>query len=100
MAYDSEVSDLTSDLLILQRARDELVRCGWMQGTTGDPAKCEPVCLLGTLGPHVTFTAWHNLAVLLGFAEMDDAFDWNDAPERTQAEVLARFDAAILKLTT
>ena len=34
----------------------------------------------------------------LGFRRGHDLFTWNDAPERTHAEVLARFDTAIAKL--
>jgi len=34
----------------------------------------------------------------LGFRRGHDLFTWNDAPERTHAEVLARFDEAIARL--
>ena len=34
----------------------------------------------------------------LGFRRGHDLFTWNDAPERTHAEVLARFDTANAKL--
>lgn len=38
------------------------------------------------------------IAALFGFATWSQVFTWNDAPERTHAEVLARFDEAIVKL--
>ena len=34
----------------------------------------------------------------LGFKTLGELVTWNDAPERTHAEVLARFDEAIVKL--
>jgi hypothetical protein len=34
----------------------------------------------------------------LGFGSIREVYDWNDAKERTHAEVLARLDAAIEKL--
>lgn len=35
---------------------------------------------------------------VLGFKTLSELVTWNDAPERTHAEVLARFDEAIAKL--
>ena len=35
---------------------------------------------------------------LLGFTDPIEAWKWNDAPERTHAEVLQRFDEAIARL--
>jgi hypothetical protein len=36
----------------------------------------------------------------LGFEFGTDVFDWNDAPDRNHAEVLARLDEAIAKAST
>jgi hypothetical protein len=40
----------------------------------------------------------HNVAKFFGFLDAYAAIDWNDALERTHAEVLARIDAKIAEL--
>lgn len=97
MAYDSDITSKARDLVVLDRARAKIAR-GWCQGDYRDTKG--GVCLLTAIGDSLNdiegclkgrdCNRWCDI---LGA----DA-DWNDAPGRTQAEVLARFDAAISKL--
>lgn len=97
MAYDSDLTPKSADLIVLEKARAIVAR-GWCQnalqtdsgfciiGALGEAAP-DDVCLMG---PWIS---------LLGFGETNAA-EWNDAPGRTQAEVLARFDEAISRLAS
>lgn len=101
MPFDSEIPARSRDMIVLEKARERIAQ-GWCQATYGKDAK---VCLLGALNFAVTGRADEDqYARLLGFRTRGwktagtVAFEWNDATGRTQAEVLARFDAAIAKL--
>lgn len=93
----------------LAKAR-ELVAAGWCQGNTAINATGAPVnasspevarvCAMGAMD---RAGDWANdpkrtsamAEALYGVLNNDSIVDWNDAPERTQAEVLAAFDKAI-----
>lgn len=101
------------------RAARALIEKGWCQaalardktGATVEPGSERAVayCMMGAIyaATHYTpLTAWerHETYMLAKqcrnrlFAAnsiQDTLADWNDAPERTQAEVLALFDSAI-----
>lgn len=80
----------------------------WTQGSLSETASGELCdekaaaaacfCLDGALmrasGVKMVWDAY----TALGFDSMTELWDWNDAPERTHAEVLARLDEAIEKL--
>jgi hypothetical protein len=117
MAFDAAITEKPRDLIVLEKARERIAR-GWCQGSakTGDS-----FCVIGSLLdaasiprswgldwlwfiplPHYGWN-WEVATPhlkLLGFASVTDAYRWNDARERTQPEVLARFDAAIERLST
>lgn len=99
MAYDSEVSKVSQDVLILQRARDRIA-AGWCQlkyGLEGNG----PSCATGAL-VLAGMTNVSHFNVLLGFDGSSGEYltVWNDYPGRTQAEVLERFDSAISRLAS
>lgn len=87
------------DRAVLEEARRILQR-GWCQNTTRRDGKR---CLLAALEdahdrvhrtlPTTSFLP-HRWAKLLGL-QPTRIVEWNDAPERTHAEVLERFDRAL-----
>lgn len=59
-------------------------------------------CPLGAISQVTTLSPYiipHHEIRALGFVDACDLFNWNDAPKRTHAEVLQRFDDAIARLT-
>ena len=54
------------------------------------------VCRVATVD--AALKARHSILSTLGFVSFSHLFDWNDAPERTHAEVLQRFDEALARL--
>lgn len=99
MAYDSDITPKARDLVVLERARDRIAEAWWHAPT---PSTRTPVSLCVLLA--VRFAAEKvgasrmDALAHLGFCGVNatvEAVAWNDAPGRTQAEVLARFDAAI-----
>jgi hypothetical protein len=95
MPFDSGLEPVSADKLVLQRARDRIA-AGWCQGTLWDDVG--NVCLVGALLGQVKRPALSEMTGLLGFGTPVDAIEWNNAPARTQAEVVARFDEAIARL--
>lgn len=99
MAYDSESKPVNADLLILQRARDRVAK-GWTQNSYG--LKGGPVCATGAImlerPSNDPGLSHYNL--LLGFDGAPGRWltNWNDTKDRTQAQVLERFDQAIDRL--
>lgn len=108
MAFDTEITEKSRDLLALERARERIAR-GWCQKLTD---KHDNVCAVGALKA-ATGGLWGwepgqlaevaRLLRVMGFTipedhDTADALMWNDRAGRTQAEVLARFDAAIARL--
>lgn len=102
MPFDAEITQRSRDLIALEKARERIARA-WCQGDDYEPDG--PHCVLSARG---IFTDGlidyyadevQHFARLLGFHDSDAAYLWNDAPSRTQAEVLTRFDAAIAKLS-
>jgi hypothetical protein len=96
---------------LLQTART-LIAQGWTQieyardaqgrRVRYDTEEAVQFCLLGAarraaedIGGHLTGADLDAVAELLGFAETEYLIAWNDAPDRTQADVLARLDAAL-----
>lgn len=97
MAYDAEITQKSRDLIVLERARDILAK-GWCQNAL---EKSGSYCVVGALNVALCgrvsqgFTPGRSrLLSSLGLAP-GCAVPWNNTPGRTQAEVLARFDAAI-----
>jgi len=104
----SEVT--TPDLQILLRAR-ELVAAGWTQGESArdaggkkiSPFSYKAVCFCALGATHraeeelgATTAIWDSaIRKLHPFTEKWNVAGWNDTPGRTQADVLAAFDAAI-----
>lgn len=108
MPFDSEVSQKSRDLIVLEKARERIAR-GWCQSKRH--SDWGEVCIIGAIetvllgedhpniSPHYDLAEPYALA--LGFSGACNylfAAKWNDAPGRTQAEVLARFDEAIARL--
>lgn len=97
MAYDKEIEPKSRDLLVLEKARERIAR-GWCQNWFSDDRG--GLCIIGALSEAVgskgDMKPW---AILLGFDFRNPASTWNDAPGRTQQEVLDRFDAAIERLS-
>jgi hypothetical protein len=70
----------------------------WGQGADPRPGtSCIQIAIFDTRGP---LAAQRTALAELGFASYQEARVWNDAPERTHAEVLQRFDAAVTRLET
>lgn len=107
-----ETDTRSRDLIVLEKARARIAR-GWCQNTPDSSGGS--VCMGGayqvvTAGsPSNLFHsgAMDKFARLLGFRggkevghrPGDRMVQWNDAPGRTQQEVLQRFDTAIRTLT-
>ena len=100
---------MSNTIRVLERAA-ELVEQGWTQGfvaRTASGNECDSYhsqacvwCAIGALerslyetGGRSFFDAHHKLQIASGDRGM--LSEWNDAPERTQAEVVAAFRRAI-----
>lgn len=82
---------------ILKKARELLSdKERWGQGTSPKPCtSCVQIAVFDTRGP---LKNQREALAELGFTNYQEAWAWNDAPERTHAEVLQRFDEAIARL--
>lgn len=103
MPFDAEVTTKSRDQIVLEKARTRVAK-RWKQH--GGIRRCasDPWCMLVACtdidtAHFVPYFSLSPFARLLGFETWTDAVEWNDAPGRTQAEVLARFDAAIERLS-
>ncbi len=110
MPFDAEVTPASTDKLILQRARD-IVAAGWAQGGSAASERAHyrenktSHCAMNALSIVICdavscpiLAEFDHAAQLIGFDWPGAVWAWNDAPERTKAEVLARFDEAIARL--
>ncbi|MGD9890972.1 MAG: hypothetical protein AB7R89_28275 [Dehalococcoidia bacterium] len=105
------MSTATERIAVLRRAR-ELIATGWAQGwyarsINGRRArvsspKATSFCILGaiSLASDEVSPAGYDLYIRTvtqvgGFVSDRDVAGWNDAPERTQADVLALLDSLI-----
>lgn len=106
MPFDSEIPARSRDLIVLEKARERIAR-GWCQQVRHNTEGA--VCIVGALQDAAGIPEGTNRDIYAATAPWTDplgfsseGFDfpdtWNDALGRTQAEVLARFDAAIAKL--
>lgn len=106
MPFDSEVTTKSRDLIVLERARERIAR-GWCQGALEN--RDGAMCVLGALNYGLTrrrsgdggsdyYERRKPFILALGLVPGETAM-WNNAPDRIQAEVLARFDAAIERLS-
>lgn len=93
-------SQVAADLVA---AAAYIERYGWIQGKTGSPGG--PVCAAGALRAIASAPAWNPVTEeqLQRYSDSWDAAtdylgralpNWNDEPERTQAEVVAALRAA------
>ena len=86
------MSQDTTTAEVRERAAQIIEARGWTQTPTIPPAPYAPTCLLLALqdaGPHALFVeARKEIQAELGLSEMGIS-RWNDAPGRTQADVLA-----------
>jgi hypothetical protein len=101
MPYDiGPITETNADLLILQKARDRIAR-GWGHGIRCLWPWGKNLCIgltLCAVGVEEDATEKRLLAALGFHSSRAETIAWNDAPGRTQAEVLQRFDAAIDRL--
>lgn len=92
---------------VLGLAADRIERDGWYQGSyyegyesgtnPGVALRChpQPCCVLGAISAESTEGCWLADQALLDFVGGSISLDrWNDAPERTQAEVVAALRGA------
>lgn len=93
MPFDS-LSATSPVIEVLREGRARIER-GWCQhvGYT-DGRRCVMTAMVGTDTPTVK-SACTALYKAGGFKDNADAVTWNDAPDRTQADVLALYDKAI-----
>lgn len=75
---------------ILRLGAGNIREHGWVQGTLKD--KAGRVCLTGSLRPFCTPGDWRLLQAVLEHRER--AEEWNDLPERTEAEVVEFLETA------
>lgn len=103
---------MKTTLEILKAARERVAK-GWTQGEVARDAAglavgsisqdavcwCSLGALNGALGPGESWDGWSDAKKLLriaaGIYDNISIVDWNDAPGRTQAEVIAAFTRAI-----
>ena len=95
----------SSILEILKKARETLSEPdSWGKGVVWDRSNKNSYCAAQAIGESLSpdFVLYHKacqvFAVSIPLTEFDAIPDWNDAPERTHAEVLAAFDRAIASL--
>lgn len=98
MPFDGSQLDDVTKLLIEGRERIEQ---GWCQRRTRHRGA---VCAVGALYPTdygIFLLAVQRLGRAAGLESVDcgEIPHWNDAPERTKAEVLAVYDSAIAQIT-
>lgn len=109
MPFDSEIPTRSRDLIILEKARERIAR-GWCQrADQHDDNVCLVRAVSDVLGYH-RYDPYGGIfapdvqraigALGLFSGDTGEPSKWNDAPGRTQAEVLARFDAAIERLSS
>jgi len=72
-------------------------------GSPADPCGGDAIswCLVGACDEIGDLSSYRDAAYLLGFVGTSghlDMVDWNDAPDRTHADVLARIDEALERL--
>mgnify|MGYP001586841134 CR=1 FL=1 len=85
---------------ILSACADKLEKPGaWIQGKEANLAQCSVTAIDGLTGDFdLTKEACRAICASLGVpvnvSEVLDVIRWNDAPERTQAEVVAAFRKA------
>lgn len=89
----------TREVLIAARKRLELPE-NWVGA--GRPAEHGQICVTTAITPNLKPIEWQPILRLFidcngieGDGVLGPIWDWNDAPERTHAEVLAAFDRAI-----
>lgn len=91
--------DATAQLLL--KAADLIERDGWGEGDCIEHGYCIYAALVKADDPKAFNTArasaagWR-LVKALGLHRISDLFHWNDAPERTAAEVIAKLRAVAL----
>lgn len=77
---------------VLSRAADLIVECGWTQGEwENNGCFCLDGALMHVKGDTYTFP---ELDLVCQATGAESAIWWNDAPERTQAEVVAKLREA------
>ena len=100
MPFDAEITEKSRDLIVLEKARESLVR-GWVNHCPKESGQHCVVTALFTAAGEKTEELERALRII-GFhwlgSSVCAAAEWNDSPLRTQAEVLARFDEAIERL--
>lgn len=110
MAFDASIDDLAQDRLLLQRARDVLIKDGWcvLRLESGGGQHCImgalQVAKHGEAGWHVNPPGSRNeydgALALMGFVGPADTHSWDQAANWNNAQtsvepILARMDAAI-----
>jgi hypothetical protein len=98
--FDAEIEEKSRDLIVLERARELLRQRGCWHGES--PHKEGVVCAAlainhAALDCGVEVTDRTAPTLLGGFDTFTEVAIWNDAA--TDAEVLARFDSAIARLS-
>lgn len=105
MPFDAEITTKSRDLIVLEKAR-AINAARWCTRMIEDPEGNH--CMAGAINvahhgtPHYDYANigyFHRAMKALGFrgTEIDTLCSWNNS--HTQAEVLARYDVAILKLS-
>lgn len=101
-----------STVEVLKRARETISKPErWTQGAYARDARGYPIgvghsdavcfCATGAIArgaPDPEARALAQMGVRIGRRPVEGLAAWNDAPERTHAEVLAAFDSAIKRL--
>lgn len=90
---------------VLEKAADLIERDGWCQGGDGRDGKCR--CMMVAIAdasdsaPPPRLSLWQRTRdAIWGYLGVTSGAKWNDAPERTAAEVIAALRSAAAKLRT
>lgn len=98
------MSEEVNGAQVLARAQELISECGWRQGSFGNPRT--GYCLEGALyaaewdveGVHAAWRSEEFLSKWVGEMGSENTVEWNDAPERTEADVLDLLAAARTRL--
>jgi hypothetical protein len=85
---------------VYEKAAQLIEECGWFQGTAVGPGG--ELCMLGAIDSagELVGDGGPGLSRIYADLGLTNVANWNDAPDRTKAEVLAKLREAVSRTVT